>query len=168
MTPNWPNRHRYTGVFLWLGILIGMNNEQSFDNLYLCGGSCSRRKWHMGSSVFFSTCQHLKSCDREKKERFQGLPYVWWEPEVVCSNLITWYECDWGWWQDVPGCTLIKIGSPDMGLALISFHFIESIGRKRDQIGLSIFSIFRFSSGRGIVEGLDLKKSNWESVCLGM
>ena len=34
-------------------VLTRLQNDQSFNNLYLCGGSCSRRKWHMGSSVFF-------------------------------------------------------------------------------------------------------------------
>ena len=154
MSPNWPNPNRYTGVFLWLGILIGMNNEQSFDNLYLCGGSCSRRKWHMGSSVFFSTCQHLKSCDREKKSDSKVYPMYDGNRKLSARTWLPGMNVIGGWWQDVPGCTLINIESPDMGLALISFHFIESIGRKRDQIGLSIFSIFRFSSGRGIVDSI--------------
>ena len=55
-----------------------------------------------------------------------------------------------------------------MGLALISFHFIESIGRKRDQIGLSIFSIFRFSSGRGIVDSIRKSRirNPYAQVCM--
>ena len=56
----WPHEVKPTLSFFSVGIMNSsftvstrLQNEQSFNNLYLCGGSCSRRKWHMGSSVFF-------------------------------------------------------------------------------------------------------------------
>lgn len=166
---NWP--YHLAGYTLWkvFAVSTRLKNEQSFNNLYLCGGSCSRRKWHMGSSVFFSTCQHLKSCDREREREapFQGL----WEPEVVCSNVIMNDPSDWlkRCWQDVPRCTLIQIDYiPWYGLGIdkLSFYWIDRKRRKRRPDWFIDFLDFSFFFRPRDKTRFEIEKSNSESVCL--
>ena len=117
-----------------------------------------------GKFSIFSTCQHLKSCDREREARFQGLC----EPEVVCSNVIMNDLSDWlkRWWQDLPRCTLIQIDFiPWYGLGFdkLSFYWIDRKRRKKRPDWFIDFSFFFRPRDKTRFE---IEKSNSESVCL--
>ena len=122
-----------------------------------------------GKFSIFSTCQHLKSCDREREREapFQGL----WEPEVVCSNVIMNDPSDWlkRCWQDVPRCTLIQIDYiPWYGLGIdkLSFYWIDRKRRKRRPDWFIDFLDFSFFFRPRDKTRFEIEKSNSESVCL--